>query len=86
VHTPNEAQGEKGDKLCFEPFVGIAPRRYFDFFLFEPQITPRRVKIDGKRTVAAWQPQAPRFATTYDGLPLDCSYLEREEAMVQKLS
>lgn len=56
-----EVEGERAaDKLLLEPFVGIAPSRYVDFFLFDSARSPRRQVHSGVRTVADWRPSRPR--------------------------
>lgn len=52
------------DRMHLLPFVGIAPRRYSDFFLFEPQKNPRRIDCDGVRRVARWEPKMPTHAAS----------------------
>jgi len=38
--------GQKNDKVCFEPFIGIGPKRFLDLFSMD---LSRGKKIKGKR-------------------------------------
>ncbi len=71
----------KDDRMHLLPFVGIAPRRYSDFFLFEPQKSPRRVIRDGVRRVARWEPKRPAHAAN-SSVDKDSSCLAREKILL----
>jgi cytidine deaminase len=50
--------GPDENKVTFEPFVGVAPRRYVEFFAW----SRRKSQVDGK--LLKWDPQTarPRFS------------------------
>ena len=70
------AQGEL-EKVLFQPFIGIAPRRYFDLFSMKLSTgRPMKRKIEGGQ-VAVW---AKNTASARVPM-LPTSYLEREEQL-----
>ncbi len=62
-----------GEKVRFEPFVGVAPRRYIDFFTM-----PERQEEDGSVRRFTKRAATPR-------VPLTSSYVEAEEVEVRGL-
>lgn len=55
-----EVEGEGAvEKVLLKPFVGIAPSRYVDLFLFDSSRSPRRQTWRGVRSVVDWKPIAP---------------------------
>jgi len=69
-----EAEEPRRGRVLFEPFVGISPRKYLDWF------RARERKLDGK--VAGWRPteQPPVFAGPDSG-GVDLALPEREKEM-----
>jgi hypothetical protein len=70
----NLGPGEReGEKVRFEPFVGIAPRRYTDAFAM-----PARENLDGSILRFVRSEASPRLAIT-------SAYLEAEEVEIRSL-
>jgi hypothetical protein len=75
-----KARSDCNDKVSFEPFVGIGPRRFFDLFSLKLSTgIPIKRKQDGE--LVAW-----RRAAAQCRLPLrPTSYLDREEKAVERV-
>lgn len=77
---------EGDDRVRFEPFVGIAPRRYFDFFAYDNNQCSRREVEGHSKRVASWKPTLPKESYAHPETPPDLSYLNREAQAILKLS
>lgn len=75
-----KARSDCNDKVSFEPFVGIGPRRFFDLFSLKLSTgIPIKRKQDGE--LVAW-----RRTTAQCRVPLrPTSYLDREEKAVERV-
>jgi len=73
-----EVEVERPDRVSFVPFIGVAPRRYLDWFTMRD----RKVKADGR--VADWSPLQANPA--FHPARLDTAYLGREADVVDQLA
>jgi deoxycytidylate deaminase len=80
--TLDSGEKENDEKICFEPFVGIGPRRYVDLFsLVWGTGVPLRRK-DGRGFRIKWNSNKARVR-----LPmLPISYMEREAEAVKEIA
>lgn len=72
-----EVDGEKAKRVSFVPFIGVAPRRYLDWFAAR-----KRKEADGR--VAKWRPHAAYPAFFRHGI--DPTYPQRELVALDDLA
>ena len=67
-----EGPGEK--LVCFEPFVGVGPRRFFDLFSMRLGSGYPLQRKDDRGCAAKWRPEASKLRIQM----IPCSYIELE--------
>lgn len=72
-----EVESERADRVSFVPFIGVAPRRFLDWFTMR-----KRKEEDGR--VVDWSPLEAQPAFHPAGL--DTGYIEREADVVDELA
>lgn len=71
---------ERGERVAFEPFVGIGPRRFFDLFSMKHGSGFPLKRKDSGGKVLPWEPEAGTIRIPMSPL----NYLEREAFAVKK--
>ena len=73
--------GKAENKVSFEPFIGIGPRRYFDLFSLSlgTGSGKQRKDDDGKKSLWNKSDSLPRFKMKH------ISYLEREQRVAEEV-
>jgi cytidine deaminase len=70
-----EVEGERSDRVGFVPFIGVAPRRYLEWFTMRD-----RKQKDGR--IAEW---TPLESNPFHRARFDVTYAEREAAVMDAL-
>jgi len=81
IYLKDQDDGEQGERVCFEPFVGVGPRRYVDMFSLRLGGGPPKLRKEGAKSLQ-WVPSD----TGHVRVPMiPNSYLDRERLVVHEI-